>query len=501
MRGSKRFSGLIVGLAAMVVFSFVGAGAALAAAAPTVSTGPSSNVRYTTASVYGDVDPNGSSTHWYVEYGTSAALGLRTGSVPAGAGVANLPVSAALTGLVPGTHYLYRFVAVNALGAIPGAEAAFSTPASAPSVTTGAVSAIGDGEARFNAVVDPHGLATVVSFQYGVTTAYGTSTASRSAGDATVPLALAIATGRLAMDTTYHVRAQATNAAGTAVGADTTFTTLGPPIVSTGTPTGVGAGQATLNGTVDPGGHPTAWYFQFGLTTSYGADTAAHSLGASLASIAVSAPISGLAPGTPYHARLVAHNGLGTVVGPDVTFGTLGPTLSLSAPNVVFGRSVTLAGTVPTGAANDTVTIFEQRLGSPSFVVGATVLTATAGSWSFVAAPRVETTFKVLWDGATSSTQAVRVRPSVTLRVTPGGQIVTHVRAARALAGRLVLLQRLEGRQWQAISAARLDASSSAVFAPALPKATVQLRVMITRFQAGSGYLAGFSRERLLTRH
>jgi len=48
---------------------------------------------------------------------------------------------------------------------------------------------------------------------------------------------------------------------------DQTFATTGPAIVRIGSATGVGSNGATLTRSVDPSGHSTQWYFQYGRTT------------------------------------------------------------------------------------------------------------------------------------------------------------------------------------------------------------------------------------------
>ena len=72
----------------------------------------------------------------------------------------------------------------------------------------------------------PNGKATTGLFQYGPTTAYGSTTPSFSVGSGTASTAIANGsiTG-LTCNTLYHFRATATNSTGTATGADATFTT------------------------------------------------------------------------------------------------------------------------------------------------------------------------------------------------------------------------------------------------------------------------------------
>jgi hypothetical protein len=125
----------------------------------------------------------------------------------------------------------------------------------------------------------------------------------------------------LTAGTTYHFRIAATNRAGTRYGSDRTFTTKGPPVVTTNAATNVELHSATLNGSVNPGGLNTTLWFQYGRTTSYGSTTA-HQTKAGNRTQTVAANISGLTAGTTYHFRIVATNGAGTRYGSDRIFTT-----------------------------------------------------------------------------------------------------------------------------------------------------------------------------------
>jgi 6-phosphogluconolactonase (cycloisomerase 2 family) len=118
---------------------------------PTVSTGASSAVTATAAHLAGSVNPHGVATNYTFEYGTSLSFGQISPIASAGAGTADVPVSASLTGLSASTTYYYRLVASNALGTQLGAVAAFrtaspplafSTTPDSPTQTNGAVNAI-----------------------------------------------------------------------------------------------------------------------------------------------------------------------------------------------------------------------------------------------------------------------------------------------------------------------------------------------------------------------
>ena len=108
------------------------------------------------------------------------------------------------------------------------------------------------------------------------------------------------------------------------------------PVVVTGDASDITQQGAKLNGTVNPQGKATTYTFQFGLTTSYGAQTTPASAGSGTTASPVSATLTGLAPGTTYHYRLVATNADGeTTTGADKTFTTQSRTSRLE----LFGHT------------------------------------------------------------------------------------------------------------------------------------------------------------------
>ncbi len=100
-----------------------------------------------------------------------------------------------------------------------------------------------------------------------------------------------------------HAGAQATNA----------------PVITTGGVQNVTSTSAVLTGTVNPRGSATTVFFRYGPTRDYGARTPNQVVPAD-ATVPVVAPISGLAPNTRYHYRLVAAGG--AVSGNDRSFRT-----------------------------------------------------------------------------------------------------------------------------------------------------------------------------------
>jgi streptogramin lyase len=92
----------------------------------------------------------------------------------------------------------------------------------APTVGTYAASEIGPGKATLNGVVNPNGKTTFPSFEYGTTTAYGTTVATQSLSG-TSPVEVSLSPANFTWGTTYHYRLVASNGSGKTYGADHTF--------------------------------------------------------------------------------------------------------------------------------------------------------------------------------------------------------------------------------------------------------------------------------------
>ncbi len=97
-----------------------------------------------------------------------------------------------------------------------------------PTVTTGAGAERTQSEAKLNGTVNPDGQeVTACTFEYGLTTSYGSPAAcSTKPGSGTSPVAVSAPVTGLKSNTTYHFRLAATNSLGTSDGEDQTFTTL-----------------------------------------------------------------------------------------------------------------------------------------------------------------------------------------------------------------------------------------------------------------------------------
>jgi hypothetical protein len=253
-------------------------------------------------------------------------------------------------------------------------------------VTGGTVGTPGAREATVEGTIDPEGLpSTTYHFEYGQegSGSYGSRTAEKpvSAGGGALPVSEPL-TG-LKPNTKYHYRLVGSNPSGSisdipVPGPDQTLTTAPAPATVDGTPpavspafaSAIGPRSAVLYGTVNPNSsalapsgfvRATLYHFEYGITAAYGnssddgvmcfavfPDPTGTCGGDDLS---VTAPLSGLLPGTTYHFRVVGDNGVvGPQAGADQTF-TTAPVVGAGASDLT-ARRATLTGTIdPHGVA------------------------------------------------------------------------------------------------------------------------------------------------------
>ena len=460
---------------------------------PGATTGAATTIGTTSATLNGTVDPNSRDTTFYFDYGTSTSYGTKTSVRSAGSGASPQNEAVAIANLQVGRTYHFRIVAKSDAGTTTGADATFKT-SSAPTVVTADATPIAATTATLRGQVTPNGLATTWWFEYGTSIAYGVKTASHSAGSGTSVQSASAGITKLKAGTTYHFRLVAQNTSGRVFGFDRVLTTVGPPAAITGAAQGVGPDTAQLTGSLDTRGRPTTWWFDYGTSTKYGRSTSHRSGGSRAGAQTVTAPLSGLAATTTYHYRLVARSDAGTTYGADVTLTTSGVSLILAARQVVFGGRVRLTGSVPTHQAGEQVIVFSEAYGTGSFRSVTTVLTGTDGSWTYLARPRIATSYQVSWRSGLSATVSVGVHPRVTLARFRIGRFLVSVSGAHTFAHRVVQLQRRVGTRWVTIKRVRLGLRSRAEFRATLPKGRSTVRAAFSVNQAGPGYLGGTSR-------
>ena len=221
----------------------------------------------------------------FTDHASTAASVVWTGSAPTTC--SGIPVSAS-TGwegkcefTIPG---IYRFESSTLFNDTntPYGDANYTkyevvvagTPTDATTPSSGETQT----EAMLNGSIDPEGNSVEYHFEYegpGVTGKQSTPTATLSASDFASHSVSAPVTG-LQAGMTYHSLLVATYGGKAVAGATTqTFTTHAAtaPTATTLAAEGLNETEATLKGTVDPGGEATEYFFEYGTGTSYGQKT------------------------------------------------------------------------------------------------------------------------------------------------------------------------------------------------------------------------------------
>jgi hypothetical protein len=205
---------------------------------------------------------------------------------------------------------------------------------------------------------------------------------------------------------------------------------IGAPSVSTGGVSHVHGNSVELQGTVDPNGAATTYYFQWGPTVAYGSQTTPASLPAEMKRVKVGQTVTGLLPG--YHYRVVASNSFGTKLGHDHTYKAKSSKsafkLPKSIPDTVYAGTVVISGSL-SGAGNAGQKVVLQASPYPYHsaftTTGLPVVTGPTGAFTFrVSHLTASTQFRV-------STLAARPLFSKTLTAQVAVRVSLKVRTAK----------------------------------------------------------------------
>ncbi len=205
------------------------------AGAPAATTGEANPVGEETATLNGTVNPEGSARTWTkceFVYGTSTSYGKSAPCNPKpGAETSAVKVSAALTGLEKEKLYDYKLIAAYSNEgkevAVEGTNRTFTPGLKAPLATTEAASGVGTSSATLNAAVNAEGnTINSCKFEYGTSTAYGSSTPCSGTPTGKEAVHVSGSVAGLASSTAYHFRIVVGTSTGKTVdGADSSFTT------------------------------------------------------------------------------------------------------------------------------------------------------------------------------------------------------------------------------------------------------------------------------------
>jgi hypothetical protein len=247
------------------------------------------------------------------------------------------------------------------------------------------------------------------------------------------------------------------------------------PVASAAAPNVVTGGAAvspttaTFTGTVDAEGHPSTYWFEYGTTAAFGAQSPTSSAGSSGGPVTAAGSVAGLAADTVYHYRLVARNSDGTTRGARRTVRTQRAPLGLSlsaAPNPVpFGSPATIGGVLTgTGNAGRQIQILQNPFPyTAGFTpIGAPVPTTAGGTFALAIGPLPITTqfrARVLGSSVTSAILNVPVAAKVGTVTDIGARRSDGVRLVRfagsiqpARDGAQFAVQRRKGNGWVTVA-------------------------------------------------
>ena len=250
-----------------------------------------------------------------------------------------------INGLNAGTTYHVRAYATNSVGTAYGSDLSFTTLGEAPECITQTPINITSSGATLNGTVNANYLATTVTFEYGISAAYGqtvTSSQSPVSGNGITNVSADIS--GLNPGTTYHFRVIAVNSAGTANGNDLTFTTAVVPPTLTTTPVSNRTSTSVTTGgniTSDGGSSITAkgvcWATSPNPTINDDYTIDGEGSGS------FTSEIKCLEGGTTYYVRAYATNSEGTGYGEQESF-TTEPGLITFNPDLTYGTVMDIDG-------------------------------------------------------------------------------------------------------------------------------------------------------------
>ena len=190
-----------------------------------VKTQPATNITTSSADLNGMLNPDGMSTEYHFQYGTTQLYGNETATADAGSGSGDVSVAPqAISNLQSGRTYHYRLVATNGLGTTYGPDATVNA-ARTPAIDGVYTTNVGEASADLNARINPSGYDTTYRFEYGTTPGYGSVAPATDVdiGSADTDQSVTAHLSGLVSGVTYHYRVVATNQWGTTEGDDTTF--------------------------------------------------------------------------------------------------------------------------------------------------------------------------------------------------------------------------------------------------------------------------------------
>jgi len=323
-------------------------GSSALAASPTFTVDPTPTASYATAHVSGTIDPGGEELFYFFQYSHDPdsegwSSGSFQGPLSAGSGVNN--VSDELAGLKANTEYKLRLTTLATdFFTETSSESPYVTfttdPVAAPTMTIDPVTNPTDTTAHFSGTINPNSpepppASGAVEAGFKVDWHFQCSPECPDLSGATVAAGQtgegveANATG-LEPNTHYTVTLVGKNAGDPVTAGPVSFTTSAVAPTATTVPAFIleGGSRALLGARVIPKNSATSYWFEYGTDQGYGhiAPPSHADAGSSGQQQFETEEISGLAPATTYHFRVVAESDAGPAThGEDLSFTTPSP--------------------------------------------------------------------------------------------------------------------------------------------------------------------------------
>ena len=231
-----------------------------------------------------------------------------------------------LTNLTGNTMYYVRAYYTNSLGTFYGNEVTFVSSSVIPVVTTGDTLNVTKTTAQIvnNNVTNDGGCTVINRGLCWGTAANPIISGSKTTDGSGLGLFTSSFAG-LTQNTTYHVRAYATNCAGTGYGSDVSFVTKGTmPTVTTDDVQGITTTSSVAFGTITASGSSSVTERGFCWRVNIANPVITNSkLACGGGTGSFNGVLTFLAPNTTFHLRAYAINAQGTSYGADSTFNTL----------------------------------------------------------------------------------------------------------------------------------------------------------------------------------
>lgn len=221
------------------------------------------------------VDPNGSPTTLHFKYWTGSTFQERL--YLGASGNSFIKIDVGLINLIEGSAYSYQVTAENGGGSTSSSTGTFNTPG-------------------------------------GGSSSSGSSSGSYSGSSGT-----------------------SGNSSGSGNSYSGTSSNTSAPLVTTNGPASVSTNSATINGSINPNGSNTNFWFEFGTSQSLGQKTTVQSVGSGYSWQLVTGNLSNLEKGRTYYYRVFAQNNYGLVSGDIMSFTTSGSSTSGTSGGQVLG--------------------------------------------------------------------------------------------------------------------------------------------------------------------